>query len=87
MTMRVAQSDRRGLVRHKVIKGAQIVFGDEETSVVGLIGNLSEEGARFVVNSPVGIPRDVLLRFPHGEERRAEVMWNKDRCVFGLRFK
>ena len=87
MTIKVAQADRRGLVRHKVIKGAQIVFGDTETSVVGLIGNVSEEGARFVVNSPVNVPRDVLLRFPHGEERRAEVMWNKDRCVFGLRFR
>jgi len=78
--------ERRATARRKVIKGAEVVFNNRNSVVTGLVGNLSETGAKFVVNAPVSLPRDVYLRFPTGEERRAEITWQKGGIQFGLRF-
>ena len=78
--------ERRRAVRRKTIKSAQLVFNNRNSTVSGLVSNLSETGARFVVNAPVNLPGEVQLRFPDGEERNAEIEWNKDQTIFGLRF-
>jgi hypothetical protein len=79
-------TDRRSSAREKVIKGVEVILNDRKSAIPGLIGNLSETGAKFVVNSPVDLPRDVTLHFPTGEERKAEVTWQKNGIQFGLRF-
>jgi len=78
--------ERRRAVRRKTIKSAQLVFNNRNSTVSGLVSNLSETGARFVVNAPVKLPAAVQLRFPDGEERNAEIAWSKDQTIFGLRF-
>jgi hypothetical protein len=78
--------DRRATVRHKSLKGAAVVFNDRNSVVTGLVRNLSEAGAKFVVNSPVELPYEVVLRFSDGEEYNAEVTWQKGGTEFGLRF-
>ncbi len=79
-------TDRRAVKRQKVIKGAELIFNNGNSAIPGLVGDLSDSGAKFVVNSPVDLPRDVCLRFPTGEERKAEIIWNKEQIQFGLRF-
>jgi hypothetical protein len=78
--------ERRRAVRRKTIKSAQLVFNNRNSTVSGLVSNLSATGARFVVNAPVKLPAVVQLRFPDGEERNAEIAWSKDQTIFGLRF-
>jgi hypothetical protein len=81
-----SDKDRRTAARHKVIKGAEVVFNNRNSVVSGLVWNHSDDGAKFVVSSPSSLPREVSLRLPTGAERKAEVNWQKGGLQFGLKF-
>jgi hypothetical protein len=78
--------DRRHAVRRKSLKGAEVVFNNRNSVISGLVRNLSEAGAKFVVDSPVDLPKEIHLRLPFGKEHKAEIIWQKGKTEFGLRF-
>ncbi len=78
--------ESRTFARHRVLKRADVVFNKRNSVVSGLGRNLSETGARFVVNAPVDLPGELTLRFPDRQEWRAEIAWQRGGTEFGLRF-
>ena len=80
------QFNRRAEPRRRTLKRADVVFNNRNSSVSGLVRNISEAGAMFLVESPQDIPGRVSLRFGNGEEFDCEVVRNKDGVEFGLKF-
>jgi hypothetical protein len=78
--------ERRKTQRHKAFKGANVIFNNRNSVVTGVVKDLSEAGAKFVVSAPVELPAAVHLRFPNGDERKAEIIWQHGKTQFGLRF-
>ena len=72
--------EKRGAVRHRVLKGARIVFNGRRSTVDCTIRNLSEQGAGLEVTSAVGIPQSFDLEIPaDGVVRRCRVAWRTER--------
>ena len=78
--------EARAFARHRVLKRAHVVFNKKNSVVSGLVRNLSETGARFVVNAPVALPRELTLQFSDCREWQVEIAWQKGGMEFGLRF-
>ena len=56
---------RKNEARHRVLKGAQIVFKGHEAVIDCVVLNLSDGGACLKVESPIGIPDSFDLVFDH----------------------
>jgi len=80
------QFNRRADQRRRTLKRADLVFNNRNSAVSGLVRNISETGAMFLVDSPQDVPNRVSLRFGNGEEFECEIVRNKDGVEFGLRF-
>jgi hypothetical protein len=64
-------------VRHRVLKGAQIVFKGHEAVIDCVVLNLSDRGACLKVESPIGIPEAFELVLDHAFVGNCRVTWRK----------
>ena len=72
-------SKRRATQRHRVLKGALIVFNDGASTINCTVRNLSETGAHLRVASVVGIPNRFGLQFnDKSPNRNCELVWRKE---------
>lgn len=79
------RADRRAFARQKMLKSAVVVFNNRNSVVSGLVRDFCEAGAKFAVNFPIELPRDLYLRFSADDEWKAEIAWQKGGLEFGLR--
>ncbi|MBX3580619.1 MAG: PilZ domain-containing protein [Rhizobiaceae bacterium] len=72
--------------RRRVLKGAAIITGINDSIVQCTIRNMHEHGAELIVHAEARVPANFLLFVPtDGIGYRAELRWRKlDRC--GVRF-
>ena len=78
--------DHRDTRRHRVLKGALIVFHSAGSTINCTVRNLSETGAQLRVVSVVGIPdRFVLHLSDKTTNWNCEVVWRKG-TELGVRF-
>jgi PilZ domain len=68
---------RQNEVRHRVLKGAKIVFKGREATIDCVVRNLSARGACLIVESPIGIPDSFDLVLDHASVRDCRVTWRK----------
>ena len=64
-------------MRHRVLKGAQIVFKGHEAVIDCVVLNLSDRGACLKVESPIGIPEAFELVLDHAFVGNCRVTWRK----------
>jgi|AP12_2_1047962.scaffolds.fasta_scaffold93478_1 PilZ domain len=81
------QTERRAQQRCEVSRQAALYYGDEYTRVNGLVRNISLDGANFVVDLPLNLPREVVLQFWNGDEFDCDVVRDVGGTEFGLKFK
>ncbi len=68
-------SERRKTPRRRVLKGAQVSFRGLRAAIDCTIRDLSDNGARLIVESPVGVP-DLFDLVQHGGAPRfCRVVW------------
>ena len=78
--------NKRGSLRHRVLKSGKIVFAGGSFSVDCTIRNLSETGGRLLVPTTVVIPdRFNLVDVQARTRRQATVVWRKGDQI-GVRF-
>jgi PilZ domain len=75
----------RNVVRHRALKGAQIVFKGHEAVIDCVVRNLSDRGACLNVESPIGIPDSFDLVLDHVSVRNCRVTWRKATQI-GVKF-
>ena len=68
---------RKNEARHRVLKGAQIVFKGHEAVIDCVVRNLSNRGACLKVESPIGIPDTFDLVRDHASVRHCRVTWRR----------
>ena len=79
-------SERRSVRRKHSLKGARIVFNHGSSSFNCAVRDLSDGGAKLVVDSVVDIPRAFDLRFDDGTPpRHCSVQWISGNSI-GVRF-
>ena len=76
-TMEKPPQERRNEARHRVLKGAQIVFKGHEAVIDCVVLNLSDGGACLKVESPIGIPEAFDLVLDHAFVGNCRVTWRK----------
>lgn len=74
----MSEDDHRNTPRHRVLKGARIMFGGG--SIDCTVRNLSDTGAALDVTSPLGIPTEFTLA-TDGEQRQCRVVWRKEKRI------
>ena len=72
-------------VRHRVLKGAQIVFKGHEAVIDCVVRNLSDGGACLNVDSSIGIPDSFDLLLDHASVGNCRVTWRKATQI-GVKF-
>lgn len=78
--------DRRGEPRTDILQRVSLVFGDKDTTITGLIRNISMSGLRFVADTPLNLPRHVTLVFGNDEQFECDVVREENGTEFGLKF-
>ncbi|MCW5718518.1 MAG: PilZ domain-containing protein [Bauldia sp.] len=76
--------ERRNRHRNRVLKGALVVFGNHGSTIDCTIRNLSDEGAKLLLGSTIGVPDTFELMIP-AEHRiaPARVVWRTE-CELGI---
>lgn len=69
--------DRRRVPRRRVFKGAQISFRGLRAAIDCTVRDISEKGARLVVESPIGVPDRFDLVQNGVAPRFCRVVWRK----------
>ncbi len=69
--------ERRGVVRNRVCKGAQITFMGHGAAIDCAVRNLSGSGACLKVASPIGVPDIFDLVLDDAFVRHCCVTWRK----------
>lgn len=79
-------AERRGQVRHRVLKGATLNFNRGYGALEAIVRNLSDGGARLDMGETGAVPSAFQIRIS-GEEgvRRGEVRWRTFHSV-GIAF-
>ena len=77
--------DKRRSIRRKVLKRAAIVFNNGSSTIACVVRNTSEQGARLVVESILGVPDAFNLRFGDGYAVSCAVLWGRQN-VIGVTF-
>jgi hypothetical protein len=77
--------ERRIASRHRVLKGAFIVFSDKAPKLECTVRNISRSGAALQVSTTIGIPPhfDVII---DGERYRCRSVWRTDTKI-GVEFE
>lgn len=80
-------ADRRGVLRHRVFKGASLSFNRGYGAMECVVRNLSASGAKLVFGDALAVPPHFSLRIS-GEDhpRDATVIWRGAREV-GVQLK
>ncbi len=82
----VGVSERRSVRRKHALKGARIIFNHGSSSINCTIRDLSDGGAKLVVNSAADIPGTFDLRFDDGTPpRHCSTQWISGNSI-GVRF-
>ena len=77
-------NERRAIPRQRVFKAGTIEF--DGGGVDCTIRNISSRGAALDVQSPVGIPHEIMLRIvSQNESHHGHIVWRKERRV-GIAF-
>jgi len=76
-TMEKATQNRRDAGRHRILKGAHIIFKGHSSTIDCTVRNLSERGACLKVESPVGIPDMFDLVLDKASVYHCRVTWRK----------
>jgi two-component system chemotaxis response regulator CheY len=72
-------NNRRRHVRHRVVKGGQLVYAHGASTVECLVRDLSESGARIQVANAQDIPAEIVLSFDDGRgSRPCVVKWRRN---------
>ena len=78
--------EHRSARRKHALKGARIIFNHGSSSFSCTIRDLSDGGAKLVVNSMVAIPSTFDLRFDDGSSpQHCSVQWTSGTAI-GVRF-
>ena len=79
-------TERRASHRHRVLKGALVLFGNFSGAYDCLVRNVTEEGAKLGFDPTVAIPAEFELLIP-GEAKiaPAELIW-REKGEMGVRF-
>ncbi len=74
-----APAERRHLPRHRVLKGALVAFGNLTRTYECQVRNLTDEGARLMLTSTLGVPTEFHLLIPTDSRMApARVMWRTE---------
>lgn len=79
--------DHRKSVRRRALKGGLIVFDGGYQSLSCTIRDLSEGGARLVVENTMGIPSTFTLKLSDGSPSRSCAVKWKNATTLGVEFK
>ncbi len=79
--------EHRSSVRRRALKGGLIVFDGGYQSLSCPIRDLSEGGARLIVENTMGIPSTFTLRFSDGSPSRGCTVRWKNATALGVEFK
>lgn len=71
----VASTERRGLVRRRVLKGATVSFNNGYSSFECIVRNQSDHGARLVFAETFALPNSFSLAIGANAPVRATVIW------------
>jgi hypothetical protein len=66
--------EKRSVPRHRVLKGAIIVFNERRSTIDCTVRNLSTMGALLVVTSVVGVPDSFDLQISDGVKHSCRVV-------------
>jgi hypothetical protein len=66
--------EKRSVPRHRVLKGAIIVFNERRSTIDCTVRNLSTMGALLVVTSVVGVPDTFDLQISDGAKHSCRVV-------------
>ncbi len=70
-------NEKRQSVRVRALKGARIVFNHGSSALDCTVRNVSEGGAKLIVENAFGIPDQFELVFDDGARRTCAVRWRK----------
>jgi PilZ domain-containing protein len=78
--------ERRRSLRQPRLNGAMIVFNGDLSTIACVVRDLSPQGARLIVASPIGIPERVDLRIDQtGVCHPSKVAWKSAHRI-GVKF-
>lgn len=79
------QDERRRHHRNRTLKGGRIVTNDGHSTFDCTVRNLSEEGAKLIVASIIGLPQRFRLSLLDGRNFECEIIWHTE-TELGVRF-
>lgn len=79
------EDDRRKSHRNRTLKGGRIVTNDGRSTFDCTVRNLSDEGAKLVVTSVIGLPHRFRLSIIDGRDFSCETIWHTE-TELGVRF-
>src|SRR4051812_35185507 len=71
------EAERRSAQRHRVLKKGRIVLNTGFSTLDCMVRNLSDGGAKLLVNSVVGVPDRFELSIDHGGRQPCRVAWRQ----------
>jgi len=77
--------DQRKIHRSRTLKGGRIVTNDGHSTFDCTIRNLSNEGAKLVVTSIIGVPQRFALALQDGRQFNCETVWHTETEI-GVKF-
>jgi hypothetical protein len=73
----VAVEELRRHVRHRALKAGRIIFRQGGSTMDCTVKNISESGARILVDQAIIIPEQFELQFLDGSRHACTVRWRK----------
>ncbi|PXA97456.1 pilus assembly protein PilZ [Nostoc sp. 3335mG] len=77
--------EKRRYQRHRTLKGGRIVTNDGHSTFDCTVRNFSEQGAKLVVISIIGIPQRFDLALADGRRFACETIWHTETEI-GVKF-
>jgi hypothetical protein len=77
--------DQRKIHRSRTLKGGRIVTNDGHSTFDCTIRNLSDDGAKLVVTSIIGLPKRFALSLQDGRQFNCETVWHTETEI-GVKF-
>lgn len=83
----MAEADKRGAPRQRVLKAAKIITMDNTSVIDCMVRNMSETGAQLVIEKSVRMPDEFQFFLANGDTvRDAALAWHRGDRV-GVKFK
>lgn len=70
--------ERRNFPRLRTLKGGKIVLNDGFSTFDCTIRNMSEEGAKLIVTSIIGVPKHFALAMNDGRHFQCQTIWHTE---------